>query len=173
MHGRLYKRPQFRDSLMDILDTAIKVDGAAKGNLQLFNQLFGGLGIVAQRGFNLPFLQLFNLVRADDPCPCGRAFRHKRRIIIPDITTDLLYWPYRSIARANGYQAVQSTPIIGMDGSVKGILSTHFQDIHYFSIKAMVALDDCARRIARVLDDHETEEYPLIKNFVNDTLVWS
>ena len=54
------------------------------------------------------------------------------------------YAPYLSIAQANGYCAVQSTPIIRSDGVVIGVLSTHFAQTHEWSDAAQRALDNHA-----------------------------
>src|SRR5689334_10438108 len=118
-----------RSTLLEILDDAIEADGAAKGNVQLFNSVLGGLEIVAQRGFDESFLETFRIVRADEPSACGRALRFKRRVVISGIRADLFYSPYLTVAAEAGYRAVQSTPIVAKDGVAIGILSTHFANV--------------------------------------------
>jgi GAF domain-containing protein len=154
--GKLYS---FHDSLLNILDLAIHATGAVKGNVQLLDHRRGGLYIAAQRGFDAPFLQLFQYVRVDDPAVCGRAFRQRHRVIVPDITTDIPFSPYLSIARSNGFQSVQSTPILAYDGSVQGVLSTHFAQANFFSEKMAGPLDRCVSKIAALIAGHETDEY--------------
>ena len=146
---------QFQLSLLRVLDEAIKIDGAAKGNVQLLNRAVGGLQHTVQRGFDSSFLQMFALVRVDDPTSCARALRYQHRVIIPDITKDLLSGPYLSICKANGFQALQSTPIIGEDGLIKGVFSTHFAKTHHLSDTASRALDVCAFEMARLVAEHE------------------
>lgn len=138
-------------SLLKILDVAIEADGAAKGNVQLYNPIVGGLEIVAQRGFNDAFLATFRIVRADEPSACGRALRFKRRVTIADIRNDLFFGPYLTVAAEAGFRAVQSTPIITKDGIVKGILSTHFANVHRLSNQAAIILDHCAVRMAQIM----------------------
>jgi hypothetical protein len=67
--------------------------------------------------------------------------------MIEDITKDRYFIPYLSIAQANGYRAVQSTPIIRSDGSVIGVLSTHFAEMHYWPDTAQRALDNYASQM--------------------------
>lgn len=141
-----------RTSILEALNTAIEVDHAAKGNVQVLDRARGALEIVAHRGFDSSFLQLFQAVRADEPSACSRALLLRRRVAIHDITEDPLFWPYLSISQANGFRAVQSTPIIGSAGSVIGILSTHFATVHHLSEAGGVALDDCAARLARLIE---------------------
>jgi hypothetical protein len=45
------------NGMLQWLDAAIATDGSLKGNAQLFNPNVGGRQIVAQRGFNIAFLQ--------------------------------------------------------------------------------------------------------------------
>jgi hypothetical protein len=148
---------KFRMSLLQVLDKAIKIDGAAKGNVQLVDRELGRLQMVVQRGFDLPFLQLFEFVRPDDPTCCARAFRYQRRVIIPDVAEDLLSGPYLSICRENNFQAAQSTPIIGEDGLLKGVFSTYFPKAHHLSHAASTALDDCASEMARIIFAHDKD----------------
>ena len=149
----MFQAIESSSSLLEILDVAIEADGAAKGNVQLFNSSLGGLEIVAQRGFDESFLETFRIVRADEPSTCGRALRFKRRVMISDIRDDLFFWPYLTVAAEAGFRAVQSTPIITEDGMVKGILSTHFANVHRLSANAVKTLDHCAARMARVMTE--------------------
>lgn len=137
-----------QNALHRLLDAAIEADYAVLGNIQLFNPQLGTLQIVAQRGFDLEFLQHFETVRADDGCSCGRALSQKRRVVVSDITQDA---PYLSIAKASGYRAVQSTPLCS-NGVLLGVLSTHFPDVHQLSGNATAALDELAVEIAHLLD---------------------
>ena len=138
----------FTAQVQGLLNAAITADGASKGNVQLFNPYLDGLQIVAHRGFDKSFLQQFEIVRWDEPTACGRAYRFGQRVVITDIRVDRFYAPYLSIAQANGYRAVQSTPIILSDGPVIGVLSTHFSDTHEWSEVALRALDHSASGVA-------------------------
>ncbi len=138
----------FTTHLQGLLNAAITADGASKGNVQLFNPYVDGLQIVAHQGFDGPFLQQFAIVRWNEPTACGRAYRFGLRVVIPDISADRFYAPYRSVAQASGYRAVQSTPIIQSGGSVIGVLSTHFPHSHEWSETAQRALDHSASKVA-------------------------
>ena len=61
----------FTAQLQQLLNAAITADGASKGNVKLFNPYLDGLEIVAQHGFDKPFLQQFDVVRWDEPTACG------------------------------------------------------------------------------------------------------
>jgi hypothetical protein len=135
------------------LYSAIDAVHAIKGNVQLFNPKTGALQIIAHRGFDDDFLRLFENVRADEPSVCGRASQVRCRVMIPDITKDPLFSPYLSVARANGFRAVQSTPIVALDRSVIGMLSTHFAEITRLSKEDEIALDIHTAKIAQLIGD--------------------
>lgn len=75
----------------------------------------------------------------------------KRRVIISDVTKDIEFARHVSIAKANGFRAVQSTPFFH-NGNFLGVLSTHFPDVHQLSANASATLDECASDIVALLD---------------------
>src|SRR5215831_10414783 len=143
----------FTRQCLDLLDAVRELDGTDKGTVQLFNPNLNALQIVVHRGFELPFLQLFELVRADDlSAACGRALRYGQRIFLPDID-DLLYRPYRSIAKASGYCAVQSTPIPGPDRPILGVFSPYSARRHSWSDECQTEFDNYAAQMGQLIED--------------------
>jgi GAF domain-containing protein len=155
----MVKSYEFHDSLLNIVDAAIVECGAIKGNVQLLDKERGALYIAVQRGFDAAFMQLFQFVRVDEPSACGRAFRQRQRVVIQDIMTDLFFAPYVSIARANGFQSVQSTPILANSGNVLGVLSTHFAQANQYSEKMAGPLDRYASKMATLISEHDTDRF--------------
>jgi two-component system, chemotaxis family, CheB/CheR fusion protein len=145
------KSSDFRSALANILESAMKVGGARCGNIQMFNRASGGLEIFVQRGFNESFLRFFRVVRPGDGCACGRAFRLRKRVNIPDIAVDPYFGPYLGIAQEAGFRSVQSTPIVDADDMAVGVLSTHFPKVHRLNHDAMAALDYYAFAAAELI----------------------
>ena len=143
--AKLWHIRDLTEGLFEILDATIALLGADKGNIQLLDEPKGVLVIAAQRGFDREFLEFFQEVRADDDSACGQALRLRRRIIVEDVETDPAFVPVR-VARAEGFRAVQSTPLIHQDGKVVGMISTHFRDAHRPSEQDLRRLDLYARR---------------------------
>ena len=149
----IHKWGRFQAQSLQLLDAAIETSAATRGNVQVFNRELGVLQIVAHRGFKPQFLEFFNVVRIDEDCACSRAFRNGKRVFIPDIRADISFAPYIPIAEEAGFRAVHSTPIIGPPGSVVGVLSTHFADVHSLSQESQLALDDIASKLAQPITD--------------------
>src|SRR5262245_24447327 len=124
---RLLGCDHLQAALDEVLEGAIVTSGADYGNVQLYNPQIGALEIVAQRGFRQDFLDYFRTVRVDEGSACAQAMRSGQRIILEDVELDPAYEPHRRISAAAGYRAVQSTPLKSRNGSVLGMLSTHFR----------------------------------------------
>ena len=127
--ARLWSCHTLQAGLEEILNSVVKLLGADKGHIQLLDDS-GVLRIAAQLGFWLDFLQAFREVTTEDDSAPGRALRSRARTVIEDIETDSPYESLRPVARAADYRAVVSTPLIGPDGILVGMLSTYFKSAH-------------------------------------------
>jgi PAS domain S-box-containing protein len=127
--SRVWSCRDLHEGLETMLDAVIELMGADKGNLQLLDDA-GVLRIESQRGFDREFLEYFREVTVHDDSACGRALRSGEQIIVEDVELDESFEPLRAIARASGFRAVVSTPLISGDGTPQGMLSTHFRSAH-------------------------------------------
>src|SRR5215813_11382841 len=111
--------------LDEVLEFALTLLRAERGNVQLADPATGALRIAAQRGFGPEFMEYFAAV-TDDGSACGRAAQQHAQVVITDVTTDPGFAPHREIALASGFRAVQSTPLVNRAGHLVGMLSTHY-----------------------------------------------
>lgn len=146
------RRQDLRAALLAILDEAMHVDKAARGKIRVYNPESGRLEISVQRGFSDDFVAAFGAIARDTSLACARAFRSRRRVTVPDVAREALPPDYREAARQEGFQAVQSTPLIGAGGRVLGTLTTHFEQVHLPSTSAALVLDYLSRKAASVLE---------------------
>ena len=111
-----------------IVEAAVMLMGADKGNLQIFDAKTGALRIAAQLNFQAPFLQFFAVVGRDDTSICSAAMQWDRRVVVEDITKSLFFsgQESQSVLLEAGVRAVQSTPLLSGSGQLLGIISTHF-----------------------------------------------
>jgi GAF domain-containing protein len=113
-----------------VLDAAMALHGAQFGTLRLLDKNERDLIVVAHRGFSADFLWSTGVVSARDDCACGQALRGRESILIPDVTLDDGYAPFRLLAAREGYRSEQATPMIAADGRAFGVLSTFFAEPH-------------------------------------------
>jgi len=111
--------------LNEVLEFALTLLHAERGNVQLADPATGVLRIATQCGFSPEFVEYFAAV-TDDRSACGRAAQQQAQVVITDVTTDPGFTPHREIALASGFRAVQSTPLLNGAGHLVGVLSTHY-----------------------------------------------
>jgi PAS domain S-box-containing protein len=138
---RLWRSRRLEEGLEEMLAAVIELLGAQKGNVQLLDPESGVLTIAAAQGFEPDYLAFFREVRADENSACGRALRSRRRVVIEDVELEDSYRPFLPLARAAGYRAVISTPLIGADGMGLGAITTHFRSVHRPSDQELSRLD--------------------------------
>src|ERR1051326_7387494 len=117
--------------LGQLLDEAIELDRAAKGNIQVYEAETDSLKIIAHRGFDENFLSHFHSVKRFDSSACGRAFGIQNFIMIADIMEDNGFKPHREVMLVNGIRSVKCIPVVGPDGQFQGVLSTHSPSVHW------------------------------------------
>jgi PAS domain S-box-containing protein len=141
------------ECLRALLDAAIAISAADKGNIQLLDESDGALKISVQRGFDRPFLDFFAIVHADGVSACGAALGVGSRISVEDVTTSEIFagGPSLQILLEAGVRAVQSTPLIASDGAVLGMISTHRARPGPFDAAVTARLDLLARLAADYL----------------------
>ncbi|MBL1256161.1 GAF domain-containing protein [Methylocystis sp. Sn-Cys] len=141
-----------------MLAATIEMLAADMGNVQILQPERGILTIAVQQGFDPEFLDFFAEVSADDDSACGRALRTRERVVVADVETEPAFAPYRDIARAAGFRAVQSTPLLSHDGTPLGIISTHFRWPRCLSEQEHYCLDLYARLAVNFIERFHYEE---------------
>lgn len=133
--------------LNSALDAALEACSAPMGNVQLAEP--DGLHIVAQHGFDAAFLEFFACVRGAQ-WACGSAKRLGERTVIPDVAADFRFagTAGAAVMEAAHARAVQSTPLIGADGCVLGVLSTHYPEARIPPEADFAVMDRIAQRAA-------------------------
>lgn len=158
--GELYVREGKLDSILsEILEAAIAFTGAYKGSIQVLDQESGFLRIVAQRGFEQPFLSFWDTIYSDLGS-CGSALKKGERVVIEDVTqcSAFVNTPALAVQLEAGVQAVQSTPLMSYSGKLIGIVSTHWSTPHQPDDQGLRLLDLLARQAADIMERERREE---------------
>jgi PAS domain S-box-containing protein len=159
-------------ALEAILDTAIAVTHADKGNIQLIDYKTGTLRIAVQRGFDEAFLRFFATVDVGGAAVCGGALKSSGRVIVEDVTQSDIFagQPSLQVLLDAGVRAVQSTPLISGDARrVYGMLSTHFSVPHRPSERDLGLVDLVARQAADYLKRKEIEAQQALLSAIVDS----
>jgi PAS domain S-box-containing protein len=153
---RLVEAEDFPVLLHDIVDAAVEITRADMGNIQLFED--GVLKIVAQRGFEQPFLDFFNTVHHGEAA-CGTALERAKRVIVEDVANSPLFegTPALGAMLAAGARAVQSTPVISRSGRLLGIFSTHYRTPRRSGERELRVLDVLVRQTADLIERKRAE----------------
>lgn len=146
-----------------IVDAAVmlmRADYATMQSMYPEGDADGKLRLLVFRGFDHKAAEEFQWVPADAPTTCAVALRTKRRIVVPDFEqcdfmagTDALAAHLQA-----GVHAAQSTPLIGRNGNLVGMLSTHWGKPHHPSSRELRLLDVLARQAADLIDRKRAEE---------------
>jgi PAS domain S-box-containing protein len=149
-----------QECLKEILATALRVTGAEKGNVQLYDEASDSLQLVVHSGFPRRFVEFFANVDRSDAAAFGTAFTAGQRVVVEDITVSPIFagQPSLEVLLEAGVRAVQSTPLTSGTGHVVGMLSTHFSRPHRPSERECRRLDVLARQAADYFDRKRAEE---------------
>ena len=114
-----------------LLDAAIALGRADRGNIQLFDPDRGGLRIAAQQGFESEFLNFFDVVD-DDRSACGMALAQLRTVQVEDVTRAAVFdgGPARDVVLGAGVRAVRSIPLVDDELGLIGVMSVHYGRPH-------------------------------------------
>ena len=159
--SRLWRIRDLNAGLDEMLAASIRLLGADMGSLQLLDPGRRVLRVVAHRGFQKDFLDRFREVPIKDGSPWERVLRSRALALIEDADADAdadaLFTPLRPTARAAGYRAILSTPLIGRDGEPLGMLSTHWRSVHRPSEADLRLLDLFARQAVDFIERCELD----------------
>ena len=141
-----------------IVEAAIAIMQADKGNIHLLDRKSGGPVIAAQQGFGPAFLSFFEGLRAEDSS-CGAAMRSGSRVVVEDVRESDIFrgQPSLQIVLDAGVQAVASTPLVSSSGTLLGMISTHWARPHRPSARELGFLDLLVRQSADYLERRQSE----------------
>ena len=145
--------------LHEILNVAIDICGADKGNIQLLESEVDKLRVAAHSGFDESFLEFFTNATHGAPA-CRVAMDTQQRVIVEDVLESEIFSDEsaQEILRNAGVRAVQAVPLISSTGNLLGVISTHFGEPHRPSEQELRLMDLLARQSADYLERIRVEE---------------
>ena len=149
--------PELPQQLELILATFVRMHGASKGMIAVHDQQRGMLVTAASTGFGPRALDAMREVRVGE-LASGQACAAKARVVIEDTETDPHFVRHRDFARNEGFRAVHSTPLIGLDGQVLGTLCVHLVRPRRPTERELRIADICARKASVFIERARAEE---------------
>jgi two-component sensor histidine kinase len=142
-----------------ILDAAIEITSADKGNIQLLEAGSDALTIAVQTGFDDRFLTFFATVHNDSASACGAALDSHERVVVEDVAQSPIFagTPALEVMLEAGARACQSTPLVSK-GKVLGMLSTHFGRPHRPDDRKLRLVDLLARQAGDYLERKRADD---------------
>ncbi len=150
--ARLWHARDLAASIDGMLDAAMTLVGADLGCVQLLISPSRGLELLLHRGFSPDLAARFAAVAADDASAIGQTLRTRQQTLVDDVMVDPGYAADRALATAAGYRSVQATPLLGVDGAVLGVVSTHHRAPGRPSALHLRLLDLYVRQVAAVIE---------------------
>jgi two-component sensor histidine kinase len=145
--------------LAEMLDAAIAIADAKKGNIQLYDLDSDTLILTVQRGFHDFFLQYFKEVR-NDGSACSAAMNSREQVIVDDVRSSEIFagQPSRNVLLTEDVQAVISTPLTSSTGILLGMISVHFDQPHRPTEQQSRLLNLLVRQAADYLERKRAEQ---------------
>jgi len=146
-----------------ILDAAMVIMGSEFASMQMLYPERGPSGelrLLAFGGFNPKAAQFWEWVGPDSGSTCAEAFRTGERVIVSNVETSKITAGTDDLTTylATGIRAVQSTPLLSREGSVVGMISTHWHNTHEPSERELGLFDILARQAADLIERRKTAE---------------
>ena len=121
------------DALSNVLTSAISLQGADFGRVQLFDRDARHLRATMQQGFERAQLEYVEQIDARETSPCAIALRTRSTNEVSDVLNDPGFASMRDLVARAGYRAVQCTPLRSREGELVGMVSVYFREPHQFS----------------------------------------
>jgi two-component sensor histidine kinase len=145
--------------LREILEVAIAIADAKKGNIQLYDLDSDTLILTAQRGFHDFFLKYFGEVR-NDGSACAAAMHSREQVLVEDVTNSEIFagHPSQNVLLTEDVRAVISTPLTSSTGVLLGMISVHFDQPHRPTEQQSRLLNLLVRQSADYLERKRAEQ---------------
>jgi two-component sensor histidine kinase len=147
-----------------IVDAAIAITGSQFGTMQLRRQPDDGgapgLHLLVSRGLTDDDRAVWQWVSPTAHSSCTKALRTGLRTIIADYETwdEIAGTADLDAFRRAGIRSAQTTPLLSRDGTLLGMISTHWRTPHEPSQRDLRLLDILARQAADLLERTLAEE---------------
>lgn len=142
-----------RAVLDELLESAIAINQADFGMLQLCDRETDRLMVATQRGFDDEYVQFWNEETAKQGT-CTQAVESLASASTEDVTKspDFVGTPALEMQLRAGVRAVQSVRLVSRSGTTVGVLTTHFRNPHRSDARKLRLFHLVAREAAEIIE---------------------
>jgi len=142
-----------------VVDASMELSGAPQAILQLRDEATGTQRIAAQRGFEEPFLSIFDVLDAGVGSERSRALHGGTRVVVADVDDmpGLVDDMTRQVFVEAGVRAVTFVPLLDVDRNPVGALSLCFPTLLAPDDDTLSGLDLLARLATGFFAGHRTQ----------------
>jgi PAS domain S-box-containing protein len=145
-----------------LMEAAIAIMGSHFASMQMLHPDRGDGGeleLLAFRGFTPEAATFWKWVGIDSGGTCGAALRSRKRVVVSDVESceSMVGTEDREVYRQTGIRACQTTPLFSRNGSIVGMISTHWREPHEPSERNLRLLDIVARQAADFIERKRTQ----------------
>ncbi|HEY1305007.1 MAG TPA: GAF domain-containing protein, partial [Vicinamibacterales bacterium] len=146
-----------------LVDAARSIMHSAFASMQIVCRDHGQQGelqLIASRGFGEQARRQWEWVGANDNTSCAQALRTGERVIVDDIAQcDFMAGTVDQARLLDaGIRASQTTPLVSREGTILGMISTHWASPHRPPERDLRLLDILARQAADLIERTQAEE---------------
>jgi PAS domain S-box-containing protein len=147
LSSRLLENGTLAAQLQTILVNVLHIHGARRGLVCVLDPDTDQLEVVASLGLSRQGLEQFTRMGHGEAA-CRQACDTRERVVIDDIERAPGLAQLREMARAEGFCAVHSTPLISPGGNLFGAVAVHLDTCRGPSERERRLTDICARKAA-------------------------
>jgi PAS domain S-box-containing protein len=137
--------------MREVLSAAAELVKADKCTAQVLDEQ-GRLILASSLGFDDEFCRQFHTVTSDGFSTCAAALRRGERVVVEDLGNDANFLDFARLAAPHGVRAAMSTPLLGADGALVGVFTTHWTQPHRPGERELRLLDLYAQQAARQIE---------------------
>jgi PAS domain S-box-containing protein len=149
--------PRLQEQLQLILATVVRMHGAQKGLVSIYDPARDCVVAAASQGYDARALESLQMLKPGEGAT-GLAYQSQQRVIIEDADRDPRVTAFRELQRQENVRAVHATPLIGRDGAALGAITVHLPRVHKPTDRELRIADICARKAAVFIERARAEE---------------
>jgi signal transduction histidine kinase/CheY-like chemotaxis protein len=158
----LIRRQEPEKVYESIVDAASRIMRSEFASLQVLHPergAHGELALLAHRGFDADAAESWRWIPPESRTTCGRALRTGKRVVVPDVhaSEDLAASGELAVYARTGIRSVQTTPLVSRNGTLVGMISTHWRSVHEPSERDLRLFDILARQATDLIERRRSE----------------